>query len=62
MKFKPGGIWQRHQARKHRQPRKRFGHEHGSPPSIEPALWPTYRFRHFSETVGSVQCLESAFY
>jgi hypothetical protein len=55
-----GGIWQRHQAGKHRQPRTRFGYEHGPPPGIEPALWPAYRRRHFSKTVGSGQWLESA--
>jgi hypothetical protein len=34
-------------------------HDHGSPPGMEPA---GFHCRHFSEKVGSVQWLESAFY
>src|SRR5260370_9625925 len=47
-------TWQRHQAGAHRQPRKRFGHEHSSPPDMEPALRPVFRYHHFSKKVGSV--------
>jgi dodecin len=39
-------TWQRHQAGKYRQPCKYSGHEHGSPPGMEPALWPVFHCRH----------------
>ncbi len=35
-------TWQRHQASKHCQSRKRFGHEHRPPPAMEPARWPVF--------------------